>query len=342
MGITTGAENASRWRVMLRWAFPLLGVALLAAVLMRADLAAVGSGLLAVGLSGVVAVLVIHAISFLGDSVLWLLSYESLPCNRRWTSRLYAVRLFGEAYNNATPFASMGGEPVKAQVLKDRYGVAYTASGIAFFVAKTANLLALAAFLAVGFTTMLGDRRYPQASEWVATLGLVVFFSAVVVFFVLQRGSWTARVTRFLGSRTGHAALRRALESVAVFDTQLGNFYRAHQARFALICLLAFLTWVAGIGEVWVVLYALGHPISLLDAWVVEALAQLVRTAAFFIPAGLGVMDASFVTVLGWLTGSGSAGVVVAIVRRFRDLVWLAAGVAVGVWLARRQPAASR
>jgi glycosyltransferase 2 family protein len=50
----------------------------------------------------------------------------------------------------------------------------------------------------------------------------------------------------------------------------------------------------------------------------------LVRTVTFFIPAGLGTQEGAFLIGVGALTGVPSAGVATALVRRARDLIWIA------------------
>ena len=36
---------------------------------------------------------------------------------------LWCIRQIGEAYNTITPLGTLGGEPVKAQLLKERHGL---------------------------------------------------------------------------------------------------------------------------------------------------------------------------------------------------------------------------
>jgi hypothetical protein len=76
----------------------------------------------------------------------------------------------------------------------------------------------------------------------------------------------------------------------------------------------------------------LGHPISLTDAWVIEAAVQLVRSGAFFIPAGIGMQEGAFFVIIALLTGQPALGLAVAAVRRFREVIWIAWGLVLG-WL---------
>ncbi len=71
---------------------------------------------------------------------------------------------------------------------------------------------------------------------------------------------------------------------------------------------------------------------------------QAVRTASFFIPANLGAQDGAVVLIVGAFTGAPAAGLSTAILRRLRQLAWIAAGFAVGghySWRALREAGAS-
>ena len=73
----------------------------------------------------------------------------------------------------------------------------------------------------------------------------------------------------------------------------------------------------------------LGHPISLIDAWIMEAVAQLIRAGTFFIPASIGVQEGAFLAIGSAITGSPSAGFAAAIVRRVREVIWIGWGILV-------------
>ena len=72
--------------------------------------------------------------------------------------------------------------------------------------------------------------------------------------------------------------------------------------------------------------------ISPSEAWLIEAVAQLVRAGFFFVPASLGVTEAAMVLVYDALTGRPSLGFAVALIRRARELLWIAWGLWLG-WL---------
>lgn len=319
---------------ILRVLLPLAGLALFTGLLLHADLGELGRHLARVGAAGFAAVLAVHALSFFCDVLLWQLGFPPAPATRgrRWT--WYRVRLVGEAWNNALPLASVGGEPLKAKLLKDLFGLDYTASGAAFLIARTANLLALVAFLTVGFACMLGDPRFARAYQLTAGLGLGAFALGCWLVWLAQQGR-LARMVRALtpAALRGSPRLARFVALVEDFDAALLAGYGASPRRTLAILVLAFLTWVAGALEIQIILAAVGRPIAFTDAWMIEAAAQLVRAAAFVVPAGLGVVDGSFVLVTAIVTGSTPLGFVVAVVRRARDLAWIGLGFLAGLRL---------
>lgn len=322
---------------ILRALLPLAGLALFALLLARANLDELGRYLVRVGALGFAAVLAVHALSFLGDVVLWQLAFPPAPATRGRRVTWYRVRLVGEAWNNALPLASVGGEPLKAKLLKDLFGLDYTASGAAFVIAKTANLVALVVFLAVGFVCMLGDPRFDRAYQITAALGLAAFAAGCWAVWLAQQGRLARALDRVLPpSLHGAPRVVRAVAALEDFDAALVAGYRASPRRTRAIFALAFLTWVAGVFEIQIILAAAGRPVAFVDAWMIEAAAQLVRAAAFFVPSGLGVVDGSFVLVTGFVTGSTPLGYVVAVVRRARDLAWIGLGFAAGLRLGGR------
>ena len=64
--------------------------------------------------------------------------------------------------------------------------------------------------------------------------------------------------------------------------------------------------------------------------WIIEAVAQLVRTGTFFIPASIGAQEGAFLLVCGAITGSPTLGVSVSVVRRLREVIWIVWGFTLG------------
>jgi hypothetical protein len=235
----------------------------------------------------------------------------------------------------------MGGEPVKALILNRRHALPYAQSVASLVLAKTANVIALLVFLAVGFVLMLGDARIDTQPRVLAGAGFAALALGVAGFFLVQRLGISSRVAARLG--TTRPRLAQVLVGMQEFDRLLLDFYTSAPLRLALVLALAILNWLLGAAAVWATLRFMGRPASFADAWVIEAMAQLVRAGTFFIPASLGAQDGAIMLVMRVMTGDALAGLALALLRRARELIWVLAGLLVSVpLLGRARPAASR
>jgi uncharacterized membrane protein YbhN (UPF0104 family) len=81
------------------------------------------------------------------------------------------------------------------------------------------------------------------------------------------------------------------------------------------------LTWVLGIGEVWLTAYFMGFELGFLEAAIIESLAQAVRSAGFVIPGSLGVQEGGYL-LFGTMFGlSPEVALGLSLVRRVRQLL---------------------
>ncbi|MDJ0948644.1 MAG: flippase-like domain-containing protein [Alphaproteobacteria bacterium] len=310
-------------------AFLLAGLVLLGFVVAETDMAEVWERLSEVGIWGIVVILLIHLVSTVGEAIGWQLTLPSVRLSRGWLYRLWMLRCVGSAYNNITPFASLGGEPVKAVVLKRHYGVGYREGSASLILDRTAGALGLALFLIVGFLVLLAAGSLPPEYTTAAGTGLALLSGGILGFFLVQRFKLVSRLGGRLGGR-GPKFLQRTIETVGDVEDRLVTFYTVHRARFAGAVAVSFVNWGLGTFEIYFALYFLGHSVTFADAVVIEAVTVLVRNALFFIPAGVGVQDGAFYLVTAAITGSGALGLALAVLRRFREIAWVLTGLILG------------
>jgi uncharacterized protein (TIRG00374 family) len=244
--------------------------------------------------------------------------------------RLWRVRLVGEAVNATTPLAAMGGEPVKVVVLKKRYGIGYRESVASLVLARTTTVIALVIFLTIGFALMLDQPLLSTTYKTSAGLGLALLALGIGLFFLVQRLKVSSLTGRWILRARLSARIERILGHVGDMEERLIRFYSRHRGRFAAALGLTLASWLLGTVELYVTLWLLGNPVSFTDAWIIEAVAQLVRAATFVIPASIGAQEGAFVLIAGAITGEPSLGLAVALVRRAREIVWILAGFAFG------------
>ena len=81
------------------------------------------------------------------------------------------------------------------------------------------------------------------------------------------------------------------------------------------------LGWVSGALEIYVFLWIIGIDAKLSDVILIETFTAIIRSLAFFIPAGIGVQEFAFVIIGEFLGFSGIISFSVAIGRRLREIL---------------------
>jgi len=321
----TGTRQEDRVRRWPKLVYLAVGLGLLALILTRADVRQAWDITLQIGW-GFAVVLALFFVEFLIMTVIWHLTFESIPLDLAWFYRLWRIKMVGDAFNIATPSAQMAGEVIKAVILKRRHGISYVEGVATLVLARTCFVIALVVFLAAGFALVLETPVVSREYKLSAGLGLAIFSLAIAIFFVMQRFKLFSRSGR-LFSRSGGG---RFLDMIHVTEDRLIAFYTGHRVRFAVALVLAFTHWMLGVVTVYYTFLFLGHPITFTEAWIVEAFTQLVRAATFFIPGNLGTQDGAFVVITTALTGNPALGLAAALVRRGREIVWILWGLALG------------
>jgi glycosyltransferase 2 family protein len=248
-------------------------------------------------------------------------------------SRLYGARLAGEALNLVTALGSMGGEAVKAWLI--RRDVDYEESVPSVVIAKTTITIAQALFLLIGVALAWGllatDSRVIVAMLWL----LVVEVVAVAGFVGVQVAGVVGRAGRLLAwfgvIGPGDSAQR--------LDTALRDYYRRDWRRLSCSTGFHLAGWLLGAAEAYLILVFLGVPTDLVTATVIEALGAGVRFATFLVPASLGAFESANAAAFEAMGLGAGAGLAFAFVRRARQLAWIGIGLlvlgAMG-WRARR------
>jgi uncharacterized membrane protein YbhN (UPF0104 family) len=182
---------------------------------------------------------------------------------------------------------------------------------------------------------VLFDRleRHVAGTLWVLLLLLVsVAFTLLLVRMQRRGPTWALwRWTQRLAPRSAFVARLEA--RAAAIDGRLADFYRVERGSFLRATLWHFAAWMVGIVEVKLFMTLLGEPIGLRDALIVEALSQPIRAVALVIPGGIGAQEMGGVALCSFLGIPQAAGVALWLLKRARELVFDAIGLA---YLTRR------
>jgi putative membrane protein len=294
----------------------LAGFALLLAILLHYGLADILAAFAAAGW-GVGVVALFHLVPLVLDAMAWQMLVRPPERLTPWAAIL--LRWIAEAVNTLLPTASVGGEFARVR-LAGFEGVPGAIAGASVIVDVTLGVITQGVFALMGLALLARIHGADDGLMLSAALGAAVFALLATVMFVLQkRGVFSYLTQRF--ARLPVAARWRGLAGDgAALDRAIAALYA--QRRLLLVSALWRLAgWVAGAGEIWLALHFLGHPVGLGEAILVESLVQAVRTAAFFVPAAIGVQEAGFVLICGAIGVPAQPALALALVKRARELL---------------------
>jgi uncharacterized protein (TIRG00374 family) len=253
------------------------------------------------------------------------------PPAKTTVRRLFWLRLGGEALNQLTPTASLGGEPFKASRLQAD-GVPLEVASASVVIMKGILVLSLVLYIFAGLA--LAPIYLPEAAKHMLFLSLAALGLAAVgiIFVVVQRREPFGNSFRFLSRRGWLPHFLRDHEGfLEGLDTAISQFYRQYPSRALLAFSLFFLSWLLHSVEVYLIFWLLGHPISWGLAVCMDSLAMLFTALGFFIPAAMGVQEGgNILLALGFKLGF-DLGAAFSILRRIREAFWLCLGLIV-VW----------
>jgi uncharacterized protein (TIRG00374 family) len=307
-----------------------LGVAVIAVSVHRIGWAPVVEALERLTWWQLVLVCLPYAVITTVDTLGWRFAFPRDPAPFR---RLFGARLAGEALNLVTAVGSVGGEAVKAWLI--RRDVAYAESVPSVVIAKTTLTIAQALFLLIGvalaWTTLAIDSRVIGAMLWL----LVVEAAAVAGFVGVQIAGVIGRAGRLL---EWFGVVRRD-DSARRLDADLRDYYRRDWRRLSLSTGFHLGGWLLGAVEAYLILRFLRIPADLVTATVIEALGAGVRFATFLVPASLGAFESANAAAFEAMGLGAGAGLAFSFVRRARQVGWIGVGLLVLVsmgWLAKR------
>ena len=313
----------------IRILYLLVGTSLLVYVLSQTDLELLWSKLTETGW-GIFFVLAVYWVGFVVDTLAWQFTLPSTRFNFHWLHNLWKVRMVGAAFGKMLPFSAFGGAPIKGYILKSHYGIDYKEGAASIILVESTHLISMVFFMASGVFLILFDSNLPQSYHTFSAISLSALTVGIFAFYIFQR----LKITSFAGGWISQRPLGRRLEKflshLQDFDERLVQFYTRQRSRFFGALGLNLLNWYLGALEIYVTLYFLGHPVSIVESIILETLVGLVRAGTFFIPATLGTQEAAFLLATGAITGQPALGVATALMRRVREIVWLILGFAIG------------
>jgi len=309
--------------------FLILGLLLFVWTLRKVDLSQVGDLLLEMG-PGLLAVILAYGLVAWFDALSWKYTLKPEESETIHPFAIFRIRTIGEAFNVITPLGTMGGEPVKAHLLKEKFGLTYKQGVASQVVARTTLTVSLILFMVPGVVFLFLDESISETFKTSSLTGLITFSVLIFLFLMFQITGTLSRVAHGFNRMFPTPTPRPSLEHLVALCGMMSGYYRQHRGLFLKSIAFAFFGWVAGVLELYLTLYFLGIPVSLEELWIIESLLQLIRAGSFFIPLSLGAQEGGLILIFTSLGMAGPLGLAVSFVRRIRELVWIALGLLLG------------
>lgn len=316
---------------MSRWLRPLLvltGLAVVAYLIAQIGPAAIWSSFVALGWRLPLVLAFPYALAAVVDTLAWrILLSGPVPFGL-----IFRARLAGEAVNLATPTMAVGGEPLKAYLLRPR--VPLLDGFVSVIADKTTIVAGQILFLAAG---LLAARTLTSPSGRLVPImtGLLAIEVLAVAGFALVQANrglgGGGRVLGRMGARIGVGGAGY-LEGLGNLDRSLAALYRSGRRRLVASAAVHALAWASGGLEIYIVLRLLGTEVPLLTALIIESFASGVKFASFMVPASLGALEGGYVTFFEAFGLTATGGLTFVLVRRLREMAWAGVGfLALGV-----------
>jgi len=253
----------------------------------------------------------------------WWFAFPSSQSLR--LSDLVRLTITTKAVQLLTPSIAQVGEFMKVHLLR-MTGVQVDIGAASVVVAKATIAIAELVFIGLGLIIVLSYMTVEPVVAMSVALGVVVMGFCVVGILIWQRIGlfrplyWVSRRIEALAIIVNR--YKRLLSSTE-------SIVREHleeKRRFALSCLWFFLGWAAGVVEAWTFLNVLGLPYDVQSALVIQVWSMIVIRLTMFIPGNLGAHEAGIVMIFSFLGLSPESAMAFAVLRRLRQIGWIAAG----------------
>ena len=309
----------------LKIIFLLIGCLLLGWAVSTVDLLVVADLLIDLGY-GFVVILIFYICVTWADTIAWKNNFKEEESRQFSLWNLWCIRQTGEAYNSITPLGTLGGEPIKAQLLKERHGISIKQGIASQVIARTTFLIALILFFIPGIFFTLQSSIISEKIKITCLLAMAVFTALIILFLMFQTTGVLGKLVNWVSKKSFGKKMGIFLDKLNQLDQNISSYYKHNLMRALTSVSYAFVGWVIGLIELYVTLYFLGYDLSIIDLWIIEALAQLIRNASFFIPLSIGAQEGGLLLIFTALGMPGTLGITVSFVRRIKELFWVCVG----------------
>lgn len=271
--------------------------------------------------------------------VLWCITYA---CNARaWQllvpdrppeftfTRAYLLTVTGFGINYATPWLSIGGEPLKAAGSSPWLGMHRAVGSVVGF----RFLHALSHVIVFSLATIPAAILLPHTPVILGGLAIAAVVLLMTAIFLLsqhregifERG--IALLYRLGPLKRVAARLERHRSTLERLDAELTAVHRAGGGHFAGALAIELLGRVTCTFEYAIILYGMGLGVDVWRGFVIANVSGLITNLFFFVPFEMGSKEGGTYAVFSLLGLNPALGMSAALLSRMREMFWMLVGV---------------
>ncbi len=224
-----------------------------------------------------------------------------------------------------TPATLLSGEPIKIYLLKKEHGIPVKEGSFSVITDKALEVTTFMIFIFISILLALSKGLIGR--EGLISIIVTVIITAVILgsfyWLTITKRGFFRTIFRLLG---GHRIprLQHLEQKIMQTEQRMFTFFMHHKRVFIITLLLAAASWSLRILEFMVVLYFLGIHLTFSEIFIVAFLPNI--SMLMPIPGGLGLLESATATILGLLGHSSSTAILLVLLMRIRDIVWVAIG----------------
>jgi putative membrane protein len=269
----------------------------------------------ATGEWGILGVVVYHLIPIFLDALAWWVLFprpDRLPLHQ-----LFWMRWIGESISALVPSAAVGGDIVRAR-LAAIHGAPLPIAAGTVLVDITLGIFVQAGFTVLGLV-LLVSATGKHSFVGPTVIGIVIALFAFAGFYFVQRLGIFRFLARIISRLAGSSDWQTLVHGGETWDETIRSLYARRRAVLA-CCAWTASSLIVGAGEIWLALWFLDLPDSFLNALILQSMVLTIRSAAFAVPAGLGVQESGYLVVGNLLGIPGDGAFALSLVWRAREI----------------------
>jgi putative membrane protein len=291
------------------------GAALFTALLVREGVPQIGGAIATAGWA-ILAIVAYHLfVPVFLDSLAWWVVFPKPE--RPPLRRIYWMRWIGESVSTLVPSAAVGGDILRARLAAIKGAPLPVAAG-SVLVDLTLGVFTQAAFTLLGVVLLVqstGQRSFVGPTIIATIIGV----AAVGGFYYVQRRGMFRFLARMIAKLANSPEWQSLVQSGETLDQTVRSLYANRRAVIG-CCAWTILSLILNSGEVWIALYALNLHATIANAIILQSMAMTIRSAAFAVPAGIGVQEGGYLVVGNLLGIPGDAAFALSLIARVREL----------------------